>query len=146
MNTFDALNLIPTVEAIREEVLVSRKACKGEFARGLHDTLLGKLDEMTVDLHREVAEENALVPFLGTPEGDFFYEIYHVCTFFEHRWTAKGEISILDPIYELVVIEDDAFPFPVEYSEVPAEELEGLAEIMRRIAEESGVRFVAARV
>lgn len=146
MNDFNALKLIPIVASIREDVAVREQACKSEFARGLHCTLLGMLDAMKVDLDREVEEEKALAPFLGTPEGDFYYRIYHVCTFFEHRWTAKGEISILDPIEELVVIEDDAFPFPVEYSEVPADEMEGLAEVIEMIAQQTGVRFVAARV
>jgi len=42
MNMFNALNLIPTVAAFRSDVLASREACKGAFARSLHDTLLRK--------------------------------------------------------------------------------------------------------
>lgn len=146
MNTFNALNLIPIVAAFRSDVSASREACKEDFARSLHDTLLRKLDAMTAALHDEVATEERFAADRGTPDGDFLYEIYHVCTTFERQWIKDGPISILDPIYEMVVIEDDCFPFPLKYTEVPAEEMEGLAEIMARIEQETGVRFVAARV
>lgn len=146
MNTFNALNLIPTVAAFRGDVSASREACKDDFARSLHNTLLRKLDAMTAALHDEVATEERFAADRGTPDGDFLYEIYHVCTTFERHWIKDGPISILDPIYEMVVIEDDCFHVPLKYTEVPAEEMEGLAEIMARIEQETRVRFVAARV
>ena len=145
MVKFNALELIPAVATIRGNVIENRAACRTDFARSLHDTVLSRLDEMAADLDDEVATEREIAAHLGTPEGDFFYEIYHVCTSFEHRWIRKGPISILDAIYELVVIEDDRFPFPLEYTEVPASELEGLDKFLHVLAQSTGVRFVAAR-
>ena len=73
MTTFNALELIPAIAAIRGEVLANREACKSDFARSAHDTLVGKLDEITADLHQEVATERRFSAGEGKPHTGFFF-------------------------------------------------------------------------
>ncbi|WP_313195220.1 hypothetical protein [Shinella zoogloeoides] len=146
MITFNALDLIPTIAAFRGEVVANRAACKSAFALELHDTLLTKLDQVAEALLEEVETEKQFAADKGTWAGDFLYEIYHVCTHFERRWIKSGTISILDEISERVVIEDDAFDVDLDYTIAPAAEQEGLADILDRIRQQTGIRFVAARV
>lgn len=145
MTTFNALELIPTVAALRGDVLAHRDACKTDFVRNAHDTLVGKLDQITADLHDEIIMERRLVAELGTQDGDEWYEIYHTCTNFEMRWVERGPISVADPIYEDVVFEGETCRVGLDYTTVPDSELEGLAEILDTIRRQLHIVFVAAR-
>lgn len=123
MITFNALDFIPTVAAIRGDVLANRDLCKSNFARSVHDTLAGKLDEITADLHLEVATEQRLAAEKGTADGDDWYDIYHICTFFEQRWVEGGPISLADPIYEDVIFEGETCRVRLDYTLVPGRNL-----------------------
>lgn len=146
MITFNALTLAPTIATFRAEVVANRSACKSAFARDLHDTLVTKLDQVAEALLEEAETEKQFAADKGTWAGDFLYEIYHVCTHFERRWIKSGSISILDEISERVVIEDDAFDVDLDYTIVPAADQEGLFDILDRLRQQTGIRFVAARV
>lgn len=146
MTTFNALDLISTVAAIRGEVLANREACKTDFARRVHDVLVGKLDNVTADLQEEVAMEQRLAAEKGTPDGDEWYEIYHICTSFEMRWVERGPISLADQIYEDVVFEGEICRVGLDYTIVPTSELEGLADILDAARQQTGIEFIAARV
>ncbi|MBX3575133.1 MAG: hypothetical protein KF694_22530 [Mesorhizobium sp.] len=66
---------------------------------------------------------------------------------FEHRWIHGGKISILDDIY--LVHRDgegEAYVVALDYTEVPAAQLEGLPDLFDKIEREIGVHIVAARV
>jgi hypothetical protein len=146
MTTFNALELIPTVAAIRGDVLANRDGCKTDFARSVHDTLLGKLDDITADLHAEVATEHELAAAKGTPDGDEWHEIYHACTSFEYRWVESGPISLADQIYEDIAFEGETCRVGLDYTLVPDSELEGLAEILDTIRRKTSIELIAARV
>lgn len=147
MTKLNALELIPTVAAIRGTVLERRNTCKTDFARSLHETLVEKLDAVTGDLHEEVAIERWLAAAAGTPDGGFLAEIYHACSIFESRWIEGGPVSLLDPIHVDVTAigEGEICRVGLDFTEIPASELEGLGEIMDVIARDIGVRFIAAR-
>jgi hypothetical protein len=146
MTTFNALELIPAIAAIRGEVLANREACKSDFARSAHDTLVGKLDEITADLHQEVATERRFAAAKGTPDGDFCYETYHICTSFEGRWVESGPISLGDQIYQDVVFEGETCRVGLDYTVVPDSELEGLADILDTIRRATYIEFIVARI
>ncbi len=146
MNKFSATALIPTIAAFRGDVLASRSESSRDFARGLHDALVAKLDSATDALHEAAETEKRLAAGKGTEDGDFLYEIYHTCTTFENRWVESGPISILDEIHEDVVFEGESCRIGLEYTIVPDAELEGLAEILDSIRRETGIEFVGARV
>jgi len=146
MNKFDTAALIPTIAAFRGKVLVNRADANSDFARGLHDTLVAKLDRATEALHEEIETEKQLAAGKGTEDGDFMYEIYHTCTAFEHLWMERGPISILDEIYEDVFFEEESCRIGLNYTIVPSEQLDGLGEILDRIRRETGIEFIAARV
>jgi hypothetical protein len=146
MTTFNALELIPTVAAIRGDVLANRDGCKTDFARSVHDTLLGKLDDITADLHAEVATEHELAAAKGTPDGDEWYEIYQACTSFEYRWVESGPISLADQIYEDIAFEGETCRVGLDYTLVPNSELEGLAKILDTIRLRLCIEFIAARI
>lgn len=145
MITFNALELIPTVAALRGEVRANREACKTDFARSVHDRLVGKLDEVAAALHEEVAMEQELSGIRGTPDGDAWYEIYHDCTDFEIRWVESGPISVADPIYKDVSFEGETCRVGLDYTIVSDSELEGLAEIFDTIRRKLHIVFIAAR-
>ncbi|RWI57133.1 MAG: hypothetical protein EOR16_16295 [Mesorhizobium sp.] len=146
MNTFNAIDLIPGIAAIRDDVLVNRDACRTGFARNLHDRLVVKLDDITVDLGKEAETEQRLAAERGTIDGDQWYEFYHICTSFERKWVECGPISLLDRIFEDVVFEGETCRVGLEYAHVPAAELEGLADILDTIRRRMGIAFIAARV
>lgn len=146
MNTFNASDLIPAVAAFRNDVLSNREACRTDLARSVHDNLVAKLDEITTDLHSEVETEKRLATAKGTPDGDEWYEFYHICTCFERRWAESGPISVADPIYEHVVCEGESCRVGLEYTIVPASELEGLGDILDAIRRRMRICFIAARV
>lgn len=146
MNTFNAIDLIPAVAAIRGDVLVSRDACRTDFARSLHDRLVVKLDDITIDLGEEAETEQRLVAEKGTIDGDEWYEIYHICTSFEWKWVECGSISLLDQIFEDVVFDGETCRVGLEYTIVPDAELEGLADLLDTIRRRMGIKFIAARV
>ncbi len=146
MDHFNAIDFIPTVAAIRGEVLANRDACTTDFARSVHDALAAKLDEITTDLHKEAATERRLAAETGTQDGDEWYETYHICTWFEHRWIDCGPISLADPIYKDVVFEGETCRVGLEYTIVPDSKLEDLAEILDTVRRQIGIRFIVARV
>ncbi|MGX9394052.1 hypothetical protein ACWX0K_24320 (plasmid) [Nitrobacteraceae bacterium UC4446_H13] len=146
MTTFNALELIPTTARIRCEVLANRDVCKTDFARNAHDTLVQKLDQITADLHEEVATEQQLLAAKGTQDGDEWYEIYHTCTSFEMRWVEGGPVSVVDEIYEDIVFEGETCRAGRDYTIVPDAELEGLAEILDTIRRQLHIVFIAARI
>ncbi|OBZ97492.1 hypothetical protein ADU59_00245 (plasmid) [Pararhizobium polonicum] len=148
MTEFNPVELISKVERMRGKVLASHCACKIAFARDLHGKLLEKLDAMVAALHSEIDTECELAAHKGTPDGEAWYELYYICTSFERRWIESGPISLLDSILEFVIAEGEGEGClaGLDYTEVPARELEGLSEIMDEIARGTGVRFIAARV
>ncbi|WP_210172564.1 hypothetical protein, partial [Paramesorhizobium deserti] len=146
MIKFNALDLIPTAVAIRATVLVNRDACKTDFARSLHETLAGKLDRVCTDLHEEAAAEQRLAAEKGTVDGDEWYDLYHTWTSFERRWIDNGPFSVLDQTYEDVVCDGTICRAGLDYTIVPAKELEGLGEILDTIRRDIGIVFIVARV
>ena len=90
--------------------------------------------------------EQRLAAEKGTPDGDEWYEIYHICTSFEMRWVERGPISLADQIYEDVVFEGEICRVGLDYTIVPTSELEGLADILDATRQQTGIEFIAARV
>lgn len=146
MTTFNALELIPTIAAFRDDALANRDACKTDFARRAHNTLVAKLDEITADLHEEAATELQLAAAKGTPDGDEWYEIYHACTSSEFRWVECGPISVVDQIHQDIVADGETCRVRLDYTLVPDSELEGLAEIFDTIRRTTYIEFIAARI
>lgn len=146
MMTFNARALVPTIADFRDEVLANRATCQTAFATALHDTLAAKLDSAVAALHQEAETEMRLAAGKGTEDGDFLYEIYHTCTTFEHLWMERGPISILDEIYEDVVVEGETCRIGLDYTVIPTEQLGDLDGILDRIRRETGIEFIAARV
>ncbi len=148
MSDFNAITLIDKVSGYKPAIAANRARCRTDFAGDMHDRLVEKLDEMIVDLHHEVEMERQLAAEKGTPDGDFWYYIYFLCTSFEHKWIELGPISLLDPIFVWVVAEGEGEVCGAgfDYTTVPAEELDGLTDITDIIARETGVTFVVARV
>lgn len=149
MSDFNPADLIHTVERIREKVLRSRYDCVTEFARDMHYRLLVKLDEMIPALVAEVEILRRFEAARATSrEADIDYAIYRICTSFEDRWIESGPISLLDPIFIWVAAEGEGevCRVGVDYTVVPDNALEGLAEIIAQLASETGVRFVVAHV
>lgn len=146
MMTFNARALVPTIAAFRDQVLANRATCQTAFATALHDTLGAKLNETIAALLKEAETEKRLAAGKGTEDGDFLYEIYHTCTTFEHLWMESGPISLLDEIYEDVVVEGETCRVGLDYTVIPAEQLGDLGEILGRIRRETGIEFIAARV
>lgn len=143
---FNARALVPTIAAFRDEVLANRAACQIDVALRAHDGLISWLDEITADLHDEIGREQEFSAGKGTPTGDFVYEIYHRCTTFERHWIKEGPVSVLDQIHEDVIYEGETCWVGLDYTVVPAPELEGLAEIFDTIQRRTGIEFIAARV
>lgn len=108
--------------------------------------MISWLDEITADVHDEVAREQQFAADKGTPTGDFIYEIYHRCTTFERHWIKEGPVSVLDEIHEDVIDEGETCWVGRDYTVVPASELEGLADIFDTILRRTGIEFIAARV
>jgi len=146
MNKFNAAALVPTIEAIRGEVLASRAESNSTFSRGLHDALVTKLGMAIEALHDEAETETRLAAGKGTEDGDFLYEIYHTCTTFEHLWMESGPISILDEIYEDVVFERESCRVGLNYTVIPSEQLGDVGKFLDRIRTQTGIEFIAARV
>lgn len=146
MEMFNAFTLIPTIAAFRGEVVANRTASRSDFVCSLHDILVTELDKVTGSLHEEIETEKQFAAGKVTEAGDALYEIYHICTFFEHRWIKDGPISILDEIYVNIVAEGEACRVGMDYTLVPSEELDGLADILDRIRTQTGISFIVARV
>lgn len=142
MTNFNPQTLFVKVSGVRPIVVASRAGCKTEFAESLHDALLQKLDEMIVDLEGEI------ITWREASVSSAFSLYYEPHAPFEARWILNGPISLLDPISTDVISEGEreACRVGLAFTEVPANELEGLADILETIALETGVRFVAARV
>jgi hypothetical protein len=145
MSDFNPVELIHIVERIRAKVLLNHASCDTRFVRDLHSTLLEKLDAVVADLRAEMATERELAAGRDTEDGEEWYQIYHICTRFEHLWMESGPISLLDEIHIDVEVDGEACRVKRDYTLVPAAELEGLGEILDRIRRETGVEFVAAR-
>lgn len=144
--TFNACALVPTIAPFRDEALSNRAACQTDLALRAHDGLISWLDEITADLHDEIEREQQFAAGKGTPTGEFIYDLYHRCTVFEGRWIKEGAVSVLDEIHEDVICEGETCWVGLDYTIVPAAELEGLAEIFNTIRRETGIEFIAARV
>lgn len=147
MTNFNALKLLATVSGFKLIVRANRFGCKTGFARDIHDKLITRIDDMTAALCEEIRFERELAANRGTPEGDADYELYFARTFFEARWQ-EYPISVLDQIEASAEADGEkewAWVF-LDYTEVPAAELEGLAEVITAINHEVGTRFVVARV
>ncbi|MCD1265442.1 hypothetical protein B5M44_26260 [Shinella sumterensis] len=146
MMTFNARALVPTIAGFHDEILANQAACQTDVALRAHDRLISWLDEITADLHDEIEREQQFAAGKGTPTGDFIYEIYHRCTVFERRWIKEGPVSVLDEIHEDIICEGETCWVGLNYTVVPASELEGLAEIFDAIQSRTGIEFIAARV
>lgn len=146
MAHFNALELIPSVELIREDVLAGMDACKTGFARGLYQTLAGQLGDVLAALAEEATREAELVEAKGTPDGDLLYRLYHICTSFEHEWVQPGPVSLVDEIHVGVSAGGETCQVHLDHTIVPNEELEGLGDVLAEIAKLTRIRFVVARV
>lgn len=146
MSDFNALDLVPVIATLRDDVLSGRNSCQTKFVQSLYDTLAVKLQEMSVDLQDEIERERQFAAGKGTEWGNGLYEIYHIRTCFEAKWSEPGAISLLDPIYDVWVFEGEAIDVGFDYTELPASELEELPDLIDTIYRKTGTRFVVARV
>ena len=146
MTNFNAVEMVRDVAGILDDVVSGRNACKTNFARGLFATLVSRLDAVLIALGEEIALEEEFAAARGTEDGDAWYEIYHICTSFEHEWVKPGPISLLDEIWVDAHAEGESCRVCLDHPVVPNEELEGLGEILADIALKTRIEFIVARV
>lgn len=146
MSEFNPTELIHRVQLLREKVLAGRLDSITVAARQAHDNLVEKLDEMIDDLHGEIEMERDLAANRGTPDGDEWYDIYHMCTHFEHRWIESGPHSVLDPIHVDLSVDGEVCRVTRDYTAMPAAKLGAFGELLMTIKRETGVEFIVALV
>ena len=144
MSKFNAVELLHRVQHIRAKVLASRSNSVTEVARQAHDVLLEKIDAMIVDLHAEFETERELVAHKGTPDGDEWYDIYHMCTCFEGRWIEAGPHSVTDPIHVDVSVDGEVCRVTRDYTAMRTDKLGSFGEILDQIKRDTGVEFIVA--
>jgi len=147
MTKFNAEQVLNAVTNIRANVLTSRSACTTAFACDLHGKLLEKLAEMEVALDLEIERARDWAAAATTSFDLDIIHFYNIRTSFEHDWI-NGPVSLLDPIHEFVTAEGEGETcrIGIPYTEASPTEFEGLDGIFETIAQQTGVRFVAARV
>lgn len=148
MTNFNAVEMVRVVAGILDDVVSGRNACKTNYARGLFSTLVSRLDAVLIALGEEIAREEEFAAARGTEDGDAWYEVYHICTSFEHEWVKPGPISLLDEIWVDAYAEGEGESCRVclDHTIVPNEQLEGLGEILADIARNTRIEFIVARV